>query len=137
MKRFPFLLAVVLFVMWLLLNNSLAPGHIVLGALLAFFIARSSHGMRPLPQKSPMATEKRSRAVAERRKPAAVIRVLITSRSQNVLRWVRESSPDASSILTRNKPQEVTALTRANTIGYEPAGSIEKNGPKSPTVKRS
>ena len=48
MKRFPFLLAVVLFVMWLLLNNSLAPGHIVLGALLAFFIARSSHGMRPL-----------------------------------------------------------------------------------------
>lgn len=48
MRRFPILLAVTLFVMWLLLNNSLAPGHVMLGALLAFFIAGSSHRMRPL-----------------------------------------------------------------------------------------
>jgi multicomponent K+:H+ antiporter subunit E len=47
-KRFPILLALALFVMWLLLNNSLAPGHILLGALLAYFIARGSLGMRPL-----------------------------------------------------------------------------------------
>lgn len=48
MTRFPLALAVLLFAMWLLLNNSLAPGHILLGALLAFFIARGSRGMRPL-----------------------------------------------------------------------------------------
>lgn len=48
MKRFPVLLAATLFVMWLLLNNSLAPGHVLLGAVLAYFIARSSPGMRPL-----------------------------------------------------------------------------------------
>jgi len=47
-RRFPVVLAVTLFVTWLLLNNSLAPGHTVLGALLAFFIARASVGMRPL-----------------------------------------------------------------------------------------
>lgn len=48
MNRFPTLLAILLFVMWLLLNNSLAPGHIGLGALLAFYIARNSGRMRPL-----------------------------------------------------------------------------------------
>jgi multicomponent K+:H+ antiporter subunit E len=48
MNRFPSLLAVALFIMWLLLNNSVAPGHLLLGAALAFFIARASHRMRPL-----------------------------------------------------------------------------------------
>lgn len=48
MNRFPILLAIVLFIMWLLLNNSVAPGHLLLGAVLAFFIARASHRMRPL-----------------------------------------------------------------------------------------
>jgi multicomponent K+:H+ antiporter subunit E len=48
MKRFPVLLASTLFVMWLLLNNSVSPWHIVLGALLAFWITRASLGMRPL-----------------------------------------------------------------------------------------
>lgn len=48
MKRFPIMLAIVLFVMWLLLNNTLAPGHIMLGALLAFALARASLRMRPL-----------------------------------------------------------------------------------------
>jgi multicomponent K+:H+ antiporter subunit E len=45
--RFPLLLAIVLFGLWLLLNNSVAPGHIFVGAVLAFFIARGSTGMRP------------------------------------------------------------------------------------------
>ncbi len=48
MNRFPVMLAIALFCMWLLLNNSVAPGHVVIGAVLAFFIARGSVGMRPL-----------------------------------------------------------------------------------------
>lgn len=48
MKRTPLLLAVVLFVMWLLLNNSFSLGHMVLGAILAYFVARGSLDMRPL-----------------------------------------------------------------------------------------
>lgn len=46
--KFPVVLAVALFVMWLLLNNSLATGHILLGAILAIFFARTSRGLRPL-----------------------------------------------------------------------------------------
>ncbi|HEY6645300.1 Na+/H+ antiporter subunit E [Povalibacter sp.] len=45
---FPIVLAITLFVMWLLLNNSLTAGHIVLGAILAIFFARTSRGLRPL-----------------------------------------------------------------------------------------
>jgi multicomponent K+:H+ antiporter subunit E len=48
MKRVPLLLAVGLFVMWLLLNNSFSVGHVLLGAALAIFIARGSLDMRPL-----------------------------------------------------------------------------------------
>ncbi len=47
-RRFPIVLAVMLFVMWLLLNNSLAPGHIVLGAILALFFAHANRGRYPL-----------------------------------------------------------------------------------------
>jgi multicomponent K+:H+ antiporter subunit E len=48
MKPFPILLTLALFAMWLLLNNSFAPGHVALAALLAFAIASASRGMRPL-----------------------------------------------------------------------------------------
>jgi multicomponent K+:H+ antiporter subunit E len=48
MKRVPPLLAIALFVMWLLLNNSFSLGHVILGAALAVFIARGSLDMRPL-----------------------------------------------------------------------------------------
>jgi len=51
MKRaaaFPVVMAAMLFVMWLLLNNSLTLGHVVLGLLLAGFFARTSRDLRPL-----------------------------------------------------------------------------------------
>jgi len=50
MKRggFPFVLALTLFVMWLLLNNSMSTGHVLLGAALAIFFANSSRSWRPL-----------------------------------------------------------------------------------------
>ncbi|MFL6549766.1 MAG: Na+/H+ antiporter subunit E [Povalibacter sp.] len=48
MKRLPVLLAVALFAMWLLLNNSFSLGQIILGAVLATFVARGSLDMRPL-----------------------------------------------------------------------------------------
>ena len=48
MKRVPPLLAIALFVMWLLLNNSFSLGQIILGALIAAFIAKGSLDMRPL-----------------------------------------------------------------------------------------
>lgn len=48
MKRPPILLAVLIFIMWLLLNNSFSLGHMVLGAILAVFIGRGSLDMRPL-----------------------------------------------------------------------------------------
>ncbi len=50
MKRqgFPIVLTLTLFVMWLLLNNSLSAGHLLLGAVLAIFFGASSRSWRPL-----------------------------------------------------------------------------------------
>ena len=50
MKRgpFPFVLAIALWAAWLLLNNSLSTGHLLLGAVLAIFFANSSRSWRPL-----------------------------------------------------------------------------------------
>ncbi len=47
-KRFPLLLAIALFAAWLLLNQTLALGQIVLGAALAVLLARASLALRPL-----------------------------------------------------------------------------------------
>lgn len=49
MKRsIPFMFAIALLCLWLLLNDTLAPGHIVLGALIAVLLALSVVRMRPL-----------------------------------------------------------------------------------------
>lgn len=48
LRKFPVVLAVTLLVMWLLLNNSLAPGQIVLGVLVALFFAGTGDTLRPL-----------------------------------------------------------------------------------------
>lgn len=47
-RRFPPLLIVVLTIMWLLLNQTLAPGQIVLGFVLAVLLAWASSTLRPL-----------------------------------------------------------------------------------------
>ena len=46
--RFPWLLAGLLFVIWLVLNNSIAAGHVALAAIFAGSIAWGSCRMRPL-----------------------------------------------------------------------------------------
>lgn len=46
--RFPVVLAALLVAMWLLLNSSLAPGHILLAVILAIFFARTSRRDDPL-----------------------------------------------------------------------------------------
>ncbi|RYE04484.1 MAG: Na+/H+ antiporter subunit E [Sphingomonadales bacterium] len=43
------LLAAVLFIMWLLLNQSVSPGHIVLGAAVALLASRAMAALRPEP----------------------------------------------------------------------------------------
>lgn len=43
------LLSVALFVLWLLLNHSISPGHLVLGAILGLLIPQVTRGLRPLP----------------------------------------------------------------------------------------
>lgn len=48
MRRPPLMLMGAMFVMWLLLNNSLSAGHSVLGALLAVLLGWASMSMRPL-----------------------------------------------------------------------------------------
>jgi multicomponent K+:H+ antiporter subunit E len=48
MRRLPPVLVGVLLLMWLLLNQSLAPGHLLLGLLLALAIAWASSALRPL-----------------------------------------------------------------------------------------
>jgi multicomponent K+:H+ antiporter subunit E len=48
MKRVPLVFAVVLLLMWLLLNNTLAAGQIVMGALLAVALLLAAARMRPL-----------------------------------------------------------------------------------------
>jgi multicomponent K+:H+ antiporter subunit E len=47
-RRLPPVLVGTLLMMWLLLNNTLAPGHIVLGAVLACGLAWASTRLRPL-----------------------------------------------------------------------------------------
>ena len=47
-SRFPApLLSATLFAVWLLLNNTLDPAHLVLGAALAIFVPRFTEGLRP------------------------------------------------------------------------------------------
>jgi len=48
MRRVPPIFALVLTAMWLLLNNSLALGHIVLGAVLATLLLLAAVRLRPL-----------------------------------------------------------------------------------------
>jgi multicomponent K+:H+ antiporter subunit E len=50
MKRWPSLtlFTVTLFALWLLLNDSLAPGQLVLGVILTIFITASTAAIRPL-----------------------------------------------------------------------------------------
>ncbi|MBQ0132564.1 MAG: Na+/H+ antiporter subunit E [Comamonas sp.] len=45
------LLTVALFVMWLLLNHTVSPGHMVLGAIFGVLIPIVTRGLRPLPVK--------------------------------------------------------------------------------------
>ena len=47
-RRFPPALTGLLFLMWLLLNDSLSLGHVLLGLILAFVLAWSSGVLRPL-----------------------------------------------------------------------------------------
>lgn len=51
MRRVPPIFAIVLIVMWLLLNNTLSLGHIVLGAVLSSFLLAAALGLRPLQPK--------------------------------------------------------------------------------------
>lgn len=43
------LLSVLLFVLWLLLNRSTSPGHVLLALLLAWLVPLLTQGLRPLP----------------------------------------------------------------------------------------
>ncbi|WP_066800753.1 Na+/H+ antiporter subunit E [Sphingomonas soli] len=43
------LLAAALFIMWLLLNQSVSPGHVVLGAVVALLASRAMAALRPEP----------------------------------------------------------------------------------------
>ena len=47
-RSFPPILIIALTVMWLLLNQSLAPGHLALGAALGVLLAYGSSTLRPL-----------------------------------------------------------------------------------------
>jgi multicomponent K+:H+ antiporter subunit E len=51
MKRAPLipLLPIFLLLMWLLLNDSLSPGHIVLGSVIALIVTAAITALRPLP----------------------------------------------------------------------------------------
>jgi multicomponent K+:H+ antiporter subunit E len=51
MRRVPPIFAIVLLVMWLLLNGTLAFGHIVLGAVLSSALLAAAFAMRPLQPK--------------------------------------------------------------------------------------
>lgn len=56
------LLSAALFVLWLVLNDSVSPGHLLLGALFALAIPRVTAPLRPLP--------------ARLRRPATLLRLL-------------------------------------------------------------
>ena len=45
------LLSVALFALWLLLNHTVSPGHMVLGAIFGVLIPIVTRGLRPLPVK--------------------------------------------------------------------------------------
>lgn len=47
-RRPPLMLIAAMFVIWLLLNNSVSPGHLVLGAIMALLLGLASMAMRPL-----------------------------------------------------------------------------------------
>lgn len=51
MRRVPPVFAIVLIVMWLLLNTTMSWGHIVLGAILAAGLLAFAYGLRPLQPK--------------------------------------------------------------------------------------
>jgi multicomponent K+:H+ antiporter subunit E len=51
MRRVPPVFAVVLLVMWLLLNSTLALGHILLGTLLSCLLLLAAYRLRPLQPK--------------------------------------------------------------------------------------
>lgn len=56
-RRMPFMLAIALLCLWLLLNDTLDPGHVVLGAVIAALLALSIVRMRPLqarPRRLPL-----------------------------------------------------------------------------------
>jgi len=48
MKRFPYLLILGLLTMWLILSNSVSPGQVTLGAVLAIVAVLAFGNMRPL-----------------------------------------------------------------------------------------
>lgn len=50
-RRLPPVLVVSLFLLWLLLNRSISPGHVALGLVLALGVAWMSSGLRPLQPK--------------------------------------------------------------------------------------
>jgi multicomponent K+:H+ antiporter subunit E len=50
-RRLPPMLVCGLFVLWLLLNRSLSPGHVALGLVLALGVAWATSGLRPLQPK--------------------------------------------------------------------------------------
>lgn len=56
-RKVPLMLAMALLCLWLLLNDVLEPGHIVLGAVIAVLLALGSASMRPLqarPRRLPL-----------------------------------------------------------------------------------
>lgn len=48
MKRFPYLLTLILIVIWLLLNSSVSAGHILLGTTLAVLLMLAAAQLRPV-----------------------------------------------------------------------------------------
>lgn len=64
------LLSLALFALWLLLNQSASPGHLLLALLLAVVIPLLTAGLRPLPVRV--------------RRPGAVLRLLLTVAADTV-----------------------------------------------------
>lgn len=56
------LLSLSLLVLWLVLNGSISPGHIVLGLLIAIVVPLSTQSLRPTPQRV--------------RRPASILRLI-------------------------------------------------------------
>lgn len=64
------LLSVALFLLWLLLNQSFGPGHLLLGALLGLLLPVLLRGLRPLPVRI--------------RHPLTIVRLFLTVVSDSV-----------------------------------------------------